>query len=72
MPVDATKARKPEQLTLSSDKIVAVSQDDYGGNLASYIEWTCPSDGTYYVVVHAFSDSQSGTFTVSVNADSDT
>eukprot|EP01043_Picozoa_sp_COSAG02_P010323 COSAG02_NODE_361_length_23829_cov_82.704509_1_plen_1316_part_00 len=44
--------------------------DDYGGTLSSYIEWTCPSDGTYFVLVRGFSAQQTGDFTIEVTADS--
>ena len=45
------------------------SQDDdarAGSNsLASYIEWTCPASGTYYIMIKGYGRSM-GTFTVSV------
>eukprot|EP01045_Picozoa_sp_COSAG04_P020141 COSAG04_NODE_2031_length_4967_cov_44.282251_1_plen_1200_part_00 len=40
--------------------------DDYGASLASYIEWTAPSDGTYFVAVRGFSPNEQGTFSLTV------
>jgi hypothetical protein len=42
---------------------VLVENDDNGNSLASYIEWTAPAAGTYYVMVKAYSD-ETGTFTL--------
>jgi hypothetical protein len=46
--------------------------DDYGGTLSSYIEWTCPSDGAYFVLVRGFSAQQTGDYTIEVTTDSGT
>lgn len=43
--------------------------DDYGGSLSSYIEWTCPSDGVYFVVVRGFSARNTGDFTLAISDD---
>lgn len=40
--------------------------DDASAGRDSYLEWTCPSDGTYYVLVHAYDPSQTGSFEFSV------
>ena len=37
--------------------------DERGGSLASYAEWTAPDDGTYYLMVKAYS-TETGTFGV--------
>ena len=55
----------------TNGKTVLVSNDDderdsSGGSLASYIEWTCPATGTYYVMVEPYGRER-GTFTLSVN-----
>ena len=34
--------------------------------LASYVEWTCPTDGTYYVMVKGYGSGDLGTFHLSV------
>ena len=41
--------------------------DSLGPAKASFIEWTCPATGTYYVMVRGFAQS-TGTFQVSVKA----
>lgn len=46
-----------------------VSNDDYGGSLSSYIEWTCPNDGQYYILVRGFSARNTGDFTLTVTTD---
>ena len=46
--------------------------DDYGGQLSSFIEWTCPSDGAYFVLVRGFSAQQTGDYTIEVTTDSGT
>jgi len=46
-----------------------VSNDDYGGSLSSYIEWTCPNDGQYFVLVRGFSARNTGDFTLTVTTD---
>ena len=40
--------------------------DDSAFGQASYLEWTCPSDGEYFIQVYAFDDSQTGSFQVRV------
>ncbi len=40
--------------------------DDGGTGLASRIDWTAPANGTYYLKVDNFSDSQTGTYTLHV------
>ena len=43
------------------------SNDDIEqGNLASRIEWTAPSSGTYFVMVRHFSEEGTGTYTISI------
>jgi transforming growth factor-beta-induced protein len=49
-----------------------VENDDYGGTLSSYIEWTCPSDGSYFVVVRGFSARNTGDFSLAVTSDAGT
>ena len=48
--------------------VITESDDDEraSGRLASYIEWTCPATGTYYVMVEPYGRER-GTFTLSVN-----
>ena len=36
------------------------SNDDYGGNLASQIDWTAPATGTYYVLVQHWNPNAGG------------
>ena len=51
-------------------RTVLAENDDnptLGGGLSSYIEWTCPADGTYVVGVRGFNPSQSGEFSLSIN-----
>jgi len=36
------------------------SNDDYGGTLASQIEWQAPADGTYYVMVRHWNPNVGG------------
>ena len=40
--------------------------DDSGVASASYLEWTCPADGIYYVRVNGYAESQTGEFRVRV------
>ena len=40
--------------------------DDANGGLASYIQWTAPTTGTYYIAVRGFQPSQAGDFTLDV------
>ena len=40
--------------------------DDAGGTTASFLEWTCPSTGTYFVVVEGYGSS-TGTYTLTVD-----
>lgn len=40
--------------------------DDGSGTLGSQLEWTCPSTGTYYVVVRGYEASNRGAFVLSV------
>ena len=49
--------------------IVENDDDDRAGaaSLSSYIEWTCPTDGTYYVMIKGYDSYSTGTFQVSVN-----
>ena len=47
------------------------TNDDYGGSLSSYIEWTCPRTGGYPIDVHGFSESQTGTFALQVTSTGD-
>jgi hypothetical protein len=41
--------------------------DDNGNERASYLEWVCPQDGTYYVMVRAYSASSTGDFTFTID-----
>jgi hypothetical protein len=34
------------------------------GGYQSFIEWTCPQDGTYYVMVRGYGPSDIGTFNI--------
>ena len=47
--------------------IIAENDDDERetGSLDSFIEWTCPADGPYPIMVRGF-DTQTGTFTLTV------
>ena len=55
------------------DGVTMLTQnDDYGGQLSSYIEWTCPNDGAYFVLVRGFSAQQTGDYTIEVTTDSGT
>lgn len=47
---------------------LAENDDSFSSQMGrdSYLEWTCPSDGTYYVLVHAYNPSQTGDFEFSV------
>ena len=49
---------------------VIVENDDDSRNtatsLASFIEWTCPTDGTYFVMVKGYGQNDVGTFQMSV------
>lgn len=38
-----------------------------GSSLASYVEWTAPAAGTYYIMVKAYS-TETGSFTLSATA----
>ena len=40
--------------------------DDNGAERSSYLEWTCPADGTYRVLVHGYDMSQTGDFRFAV------
>ena len=47
---------------------VLASNDDYGSSLASRIQWTAPSTGTYYIVVASYGNSYTGSYTLSMQA----
>ena len=49
-----------------------VQNDDYGGTLSSFIEWTCPNDGQYYILVRGFSARNTGDFTLTVTTNGGT
>ena len=51
-----------------STVIVENDDDDRAGanSYASYIEWTCPSDGTYYVMIKGFGPSDIGTYNIQI------
>ena len=40
--------------------------DDNGAERSSYLEWTCPADGMYRVLVHGYDISQTGDFRFAV------
>jgi len=42
--------------------------DDYGGALASRIDWTAPASGTYYLAVAGYGNSNTGAYTLNVQA----
>jgi hypothetical protein len=42
--------------------------DDGGGNLNSYLEFTAPSTGTYFLAAQAFADAYTGNYTLSARA----
>jgi len=44
-----------------------VVNDDYGGGLASYVEWTAPNTGTYTVEVRGYGSTDRGSFSVEVD-----
>jgi hypothetical protein len=57
------------------ESIIIENDDDTrnGGGFQSYIEWTCPADGTYYIMVKGYGSSTGSfqlTATSSDNADS--
>ena len=39
------------KLTRNNGVDQLASNDDYGGTPGSYIEWTAPTDGVYFVLV---------------------
>lgn len=64
------------ELYAPNGRDMLVENDDYGGALSSYIEWTCPNDGDYFVVVRGWQDRGSdggppstGSFTLAVTTD---
>jgi hypothetical protein len=53
----------------SDGTTLLASNDDYGGSLASQIEWTAPASGTYYVLVKHWNPNVGGcgtSYTVSI------
>ena len=44
------------ELYAPNGRDMLVDNDDYGGALSSYIEWTCPNDGTYFILVRGWQD----------------
>ena len=58
------------ELYAPNGRDLLVENDDYGGELASFIEWTCPNDGNYIVNVRGFSPQNTGDFTLEVTSDS--
>eukprot|EP01046_Picozoa_sp_COSAG06_P068656 COSAG06_NODE_18357_length_891_cov_1.321970_1_plen_281_part_10 len=46
---------------------VLANNDDCGGTLASCIEWQAQATGTYYAMVRAYGQDQTGTFTLTIN-----
>ncbi|MBY0567427.1 MAG: pre-peptidase C-terminal domain-containing protein [Hyphomonadaceae bacterium] len=42
--------------------------DDGGGNLNSYLEFSAPSTGTYFIAAQAFADAYTGNYTLSARA----
>lgn len=55
-------------MLIAPDRSTVLLENDDGEraqSLASYIEWHCPTDGTYYALVHGYNN-EAGTFTVTV------
>ena len=55
-------------MLIAPDRSTVLLENDDGErvqSLASYIEWHCPQDGTYYALVHGYNN-EAGTFTVTV------
>lgn len=51
---------EPDQIT------VIAENDDSDSGTESFLEWTCPADGVYYVLIRAYDVSQTGDFRFSV------
>ena len=51
----------------SNGTTLLVQDDDSGEGLASRIDWTAPSSGTYYLQVRPYSTSLTGTYTLSLS-----
>lgn len=55
-----------------TDAMTVLAENDdnplASNSLSSYIEWTCPADGTYVVGVHGFNPTQEGEFSLSITA----
>jgi|GEM_PF-1408176 len=49
--------------------VLAHNDDSLGGGLASRIQWTAPSSGTYYLAVAGYGGTFTGTYTLNVGAD---
>ena len=67
--IEVTLGELPDsvlELYAPNGREMLLQNDDYGGSLASYIEWTCPSDDTYFILVRGFSPMNTGSFTLAV------
>jgi len=55
---------------IDTDGVTQITFDDDGGEgLASRIEWTAPANGTYYLEVGSFNDTQTGTYSLVITSD---
>ena len=52
-------------------QVQLAENDDAGGTPMSYLEWHCPEDGTYYLMVHSYDPDGLGTFDIEVRASED-
>lgn len=64
--VDATMADTVLELYGTDGSTLITSDDDGGGDLASRIEWTPTTAGTYYVKCRGYGNSVTGTYSISV------
>ena len=56
---------------IDTNGVTQIAFDDDGGEgLASRIEWTAPANGTYYLEVGSFNDTQTGTYSLVITSDS--
>jgi len=55
---------------IETNGVTQIAFDDDGGeNLASRIKWTAPANGTYYLEVGSFNDTQTGTYSLVITSD---
>lgn len=56
---------------LDGEVQLAENDDAAGDTRMSYLEWSCPESGTYYVMVHAYDTAARGTFNVLITGGGD-